>query len=94
MSGTISRVPDAQDLAAAYRPFVESLLTGGFVEPSDRWGTALIAARVASNNERIAVLTEQFVRGERPSYDNARVIDDEQLRQFVAAAGGLGDVGG
>ena len=57
-------------------------------------GAALIAAHVVSNNERIAVVAEQFVRGERPCYDNARVIDDEQLRQFVAAAGGLGDVGG
>jgi hypothetical protein len=44
-----------------------------------------------ARREHIAVLAEQFVRGERPSYDNERVIDDEQLRQFVAAAGGLGD---
>ena len=47
---------DAQDLVAAYRPFVNLPLTGGSGEPSEGWDAALPGAHVASNSERIAVL--------------------------------------
>jgi hypothetical protein len=50
---------DAQDLVAAYRPFVESLLTGGSDEPSEGWDAALPGAHAASNSERIAVLADR-----------------------------------
>jgi len=49
---------------------------------------------VAANNDLIASVAEQIAAGQRPSYDNAGVIDDERLREMASAAGGLDGIAG
>jgi hypothetical protein len=77
------------EIVQAYRPFVETLRAGGFVEPESGWNASLVAAHVAANNEEIAVVAEAIAAGARPSYDNAEVIDEVRLGEVVAATGDL-----
>ena len=54
------------EIVQAYRPFVETLRVGGFVEPESGWNASLVAAHVAANNEEIAVVAEAIAAGARP----------------------------
>jgi hypothetical protein len=58
MYGTQSAVINAPDLAAACRPFVKLLLTGGSGKPPEGRDAARPGAQVASNSERISVLAD------------------------------------
>lgn len=78
----------ADDLAAAYAPFVASLLAGGFSEPADGWSAELIAAHVARNNDLIAEAAEGVAAGHEVSYDNAATVDEDELAHYAASAGG------
>jgi hypothetical protein len=84
---------DAAEIEEAYRPFVRTLRAGGFVRPDAGWDASLIAAHVAANNDLIASVAEDIAAGQRPSYDNAGVIDDDRLREIAAAAGNLDAMG-
>jgi hypothetical protein len=80
---------DAAEIEGAYGSFALALRAGGFVRPDSGWDASLIAAHVAANNDLIASVAEDIAAGQRPSYDNAEVIDDDRLREIAAAAGSL-----
>jgi hypothetical protein len=83
---------DSRQIEAAYLPFAASFRAGGFVSPEQGWDASMIAAHLITNNDLISSVAEQVASGGRPSYDNADVIDEEQLREFVAAAGSVEDI--
>ena len=78
-----------EEIVQAYQPFADMVRAGGFSEPATGWDASLVAAHIAANNDAIAALAEAIAEGHEPSYDNAEVIDDAQLRHVVSAAGGL-----
>jgi hypothetical protein len=80
---------DGTGIAEAYSTFAVTLRAGGFARPDTGWDAPLIAAHIAANNDLIASTAEDIAAGQRPSYDNAQVIDDERLRQIASAAGSL-----
>lgn len=79
-------------IEAAYTPFIASLRAASFTVPDEGWPAELIGAHVAMNNDLIAALAESVAAGEEPSYDNEVGVDDEALRSFVEASGGLAGV--
>jgi uncharacterized protein YciI len=80
----------SDSLAAAYAPFVASLLAGGFTDPADGgWTAELVAAHVARNNDMIARTAELVAEGVDVSYDNAATIDEGELAAYAVSAGGL-----
>ncbi len=80
----------SEGVAAAYAPFVASLLAGGFVEPADGgWPAELVAAHVARNNDLIAETAELVAEGAEVSYDNAGTIDEVELASYATSVGGL-----
>jgi uncharacterized protein YciI len=80
----------SQSVAAAYAPFVASLLAGGFTDPTDGgWAAEVVAAHVAKNNDLIAATAEQVAEGAEVSYDNASTIDEAELAAYAASVGGL-----
>jgi uncharacterized protein len=80
----------SEGLAAAYAPFVASLLAGGFIDPADGgWTADLVAAHVARNNDLIAAAAEQVAEGAEVSYDNASTIDEVALAAYATTVGGL-----
>jgi Mycothiol maleylpyruvate isomerase N-terminal domain len=85
---------EREEIVQAYRPFIDTLLAGGFAEPETGWNAGQIAAHVATNNDAIAELAETIAAGERPSYDNAEVIDDAQLQAVASANGGVQGLAG
>jgi uncharacterized protein len=85
----------SDSLAAAYAPFVASLLAGGFTEPDDGgWTADLVAAHVARNNDLIAGTAEMVAEGAEVSYDNAATIDEVELAAYAVSAGGLAGLAG
>jgi len=79
-----------EDLAAAYAPFVASVLAGGFRDPAHGgWSAAVVAAHVAKNNELIATTAELIAAGAEVSYDNASTIDAAELAAYATSVGGL-----
>ncbi len=82
-------------VAAAYAPFVASLLAGGFREPADGgWPAELVAAHVARNNDLIAATAEEVAEGAEVSYDNASTIDEVDLAAYATSVGGLAGLAG
>jgi uncharacterized protein len=80
----------SESVAAAYAPFVASLLAGGFAEPADDgWPAELVAAHVARNNDQIAETAERVAEGADVSYDNASTIDAMELASYATSVGGL-----
>jgi uncharacterized protein len=78
------------NLEAAYAPFVASLLAGRFGQPAaGEWTAELVAAHIVRNNDLIAETAEKVAAGEDVSYDNAVSVDEAELAQFAADAGGL-----
>jgi uncharacterized protein YciI len=85
----------SQSLAAAYAPFVASLLAGGFSDPADGgWPAEVVAAHVAKNNDLIAATAELVAEGADVSYDNASTIDEVELAAYATSVGGLAGVAG
>jgi hypothetical protein len=80
---------EREDIVQAYRPFIDTLLSGAFAEPDTGWDAALVAAHVVANNDVIAGVAEAIATGKKSSYDNADVIDDAQLQELASAAGSL-----
>ena len=80
----------SEALAAAYAPFVASLLAGGFSQPTDGgWPAELVAAHMARNNDLIAETAEKVLAGLDVSYDNAPTIDEAELARYADSCGGL-----
>jgi uncharacterized protein len=80
----------SETIAAAYSPFVASLLAGGFVDPADDgWPAELVAAHVARNNDQIAATAELVAEGAEVSYDNASTVDAVELASYATSVGGL-----
>lgn len=80
----------SQGIAAAYAPFVASLLAGGFSDPTDGgWPAEVVAAHVARNNDLIAGTAELVAEGAEVSYDNASTIDEVELAAYATSVGGL-----
>jgi uncharacterized protein YciI len=80
----------SQSVAAAYAPFVASLLAGGFRDPADEgWPAEIVAAHVARNNDLIAETAELVAEGAEVSYDNASTVDDVELAAYATSVGGL-----
>lgn len=85
----------SDSLAAAYAPFVASLLAGRFSDPADDgWTADLVAAHVAKNNDMIAATAELVTEGADVSYDNAGTIDEVELAAYAASVGGLAGLAG
>jgi uncharacterized protein YciI len=85
----------SDSLAAAYAPFVASLLAGGFAEPADDgWTAELVAAHVVKNNDLIATTAELVAEGAEVSYDNASTIDEVELAAYAVSVGGLAGLAG
>jgi hypothetical protein len=80
---------EREEIVKAYQPFADALRAGGFVAPDTGWGAALVGAHVALNNDAIVAVAEAIAAGERPSYDNAEVIDEGRLAEMASAAGNL-----
>jgi hypothetical protein len=80
---------DRDTIERAYVPFVTLLRQGGFAPPPEGWTAELVAAHVSRNNDLIADAAERIVAGEQPSYDNNASVDDDELRAYAEAAGGL-----
>ena len=82
-------------VAAAYAPFVASLLAGGFRDPTDGgWPAELVAAHVARNNDLIAATAEEVAEGAEVAYDNASTVDDVDLAAYATSVGGLAGLAG
>jgi uncharacterized protein len=80
----------SESVAAAYAPFVASLLAGGFTDPADGgWPAEVVAAHVARNNDLIAATAEQVAEGAEVSYDNASTVDEVELAAYATSVGGL-----
>jgi len=80
----------SESIAAAYAPFVASLLAGGFRDPADGgWPAEIVAAHVARNNDLIAAAAELVAEGAEVSYDNADTIADVELAAYATSVGGL-----
>jgi uncharacterized protein YciI len=85
----------SDSVAAAYAPFVASLLAGGFGEPADGgWTAELVAAHVIKNNDLIAATAELVADGAEVSYDNASTIDEVELAAYAVSVGGLAGLAG
>lgn len=85
----------SDSVAAAYAPFVASLLAGGFSDPAgDGWTAELVAAHVAKNNDLIAATAELVAEGAEVSYDNAGTIDEVELAAYAVSVGGLAGLAG
>jgi uncharacterized protein YciI len=85
----------SDSVAAAYAPFVASLLAGGFSDPADDgWTAELVAAHVAKNNDLIAAAAELVAEGGEVSYDNAGTIDEVELAAYAVSVGGLAGLAG
>jgi len=85
----------SDSMAAAYAPFIASLLAGGFGDPADGgWTAELIAAHVIKNNDLIAATAELVAEGAEVSYDNARTIDEVELAAYAVSVGGLAGLAG
>src|SRR5690349_10734174 len=75
---------DLPDLAAAYEPFVASLVSGDFGAPAaDAWSAEMIAAHVALNNESWTAAARGVLSGAAPVYDNEVAVDPAELRVHV-----------
>jgi uncharacterized protein len=82
-------------VAAAYAPFVASLLAGGFRDPTDGgWPAELVAAHVARNNDLIAATAEKVAEGAEIAYDNASTVDAVNLAAYATSVGGLAGLAG
>jgi hypothetical protein len=79
-----------EEIDAAFARFVVSLLTGDFGPPAgEGWAAEIVAAHIVLNNDLISEVAEDVAIGRRPSYDNARVVDEDVLRAFAEGVGGL-----
>jgi hypothetical protein len=85
---------DGTEIQGAYTVFADTLRAGGFRQPDTGWDASLIAAHIAANNDGIASVAEEIAAGQRPSYDNAELIDDGRLREIASAAGSLEGLAG
>ncbi len=80
---------DREAITDGYTPFAAELRRGTFSVPKEGWPAELIGAHVARNNELIAEAAEGVATGESPVYDNAAAVDEDALRAYAEAAGGL-----
>jgi hypothetical protein len=79
----------ADEIRAAFAPFIALLRAGGFERPEQGWPAELVAAHVALNNDAFAEAAAAIRRGEQPSYDNTEIVDRETLQAYADRVGGL-----
>jgi hypothetical protein len=83
---------EAAQQEAAYASFAETLRAGGFSDPASGWNAGQIAAHVCLNNDLIAEAAERLGRGEEVGYDNSAAVGEDDVREYAAKLGGLGEL--
>jgi hypothetical protein len=83
---------EAAQQEAAYASFAATLRAGGFSEPASGWNAGQIAAHICLNNDLIRETAERLGQGEEVGYDNSAAVGDDDLRDYAAKVGGLGEL--